>query len=196
MALEKMSHKKLRLDGVRSFSVQFNVTKILDGLYVGGRDSVDDSATLKSLGITHVVNCTEDKPTTVDGSIHYLHVPIADDPDVAIERHFDAVFGFIQSARENGKACLVHCSQGMSRSATFVLGYLVARHNMSVLDALQYTRTLRPVISPNVGFMQKLLDLEWHTRHRASLDLNKYRKDRFAAIEELVVDAGPSPADG
>ncbi|CAK4084448.1 unnamed protein product [Aphanomyces euteiches] len=209
MELDKA--KKLRLDAVCSTSVQYNVTKILDGLYVGGRESVDDLAALEMLAVTHIVNCTEDIPnffygeyepmpcttssTNDPGTISYLRVPISDDPDVAIDSFFQSVFGFIQNARDSGKVCLVHCSQGMSRSPTFILAYLVARENMSVLEALRYTRALRPVISPNVGFMRKLVELEVRTRQKASLDLVKYRKDRFATIDELVIEASPSPAD-
>ncbi|KAG9400138.1 hypothetical protein AC1031_011044 [Aphanomyces cochlioides] len=193
MELDKAN--KLRLDAVCSTSVQYNVTKILDGLYVGGRESVDDLAALEMLAVTHIVNCTEDIPNFFYGTISYLHVPIADDPDVAIDSYFQSVFGFIQNARDSGKVCLVHCSQGMSRSPTFILGYLVARENMSVLEALRYTRALRPVISPNVGFMRKLVEFEERTRQKASLDLVKYRKDRFATIDELVIEASPSPAD-
>ncbi|KAH9085509.1 hypothetical protein Ae201684P_005215 [Aphanomyces euteiches] len=211
MELDKA--KKLRLDAVCSTSVQYNVTKILDGLYVGGRESVDDLAALEMLAVTHIVNCTEDIPnffygeyepmpcttssTNDPGTISYLRVPISDDPDVAIDSFFQSVFGFIRTLRASILRCCfqVHCSQGMSRSPTFILAYLVARENMSVLEALRYTRALRPVISPNVGFMRKLVELEVRTRQKASLDLVKYRKDRFATIDELVIEASPSPAD-
>ncbi|ETV94298.1 hypothetical protein, variant [Aphanomyces invadans] len=120
-------------------------------------------------------------------TLEYLRVPVPDDPESPIDEYFPVVVHFIQNARDKGQTCLVHCSHGMSRSATFILVYLIERHGMSVLEALQYTRTLRPVISPNVGFMSKLLDLERHTHQLCSVDLQKYRKDRFAAIEELVM---------
>ncbi|RHY91157.1 hypothetical protein DYB37_007009 [Aphanomyces astaci] len=188
--------KLLRLDeAVGSFAVQHDITKVLDGLYVGGRGIADDLLAMQSLAITHVVNCTQDIPCYYDDSLEYLRVPLTDDPDTAIEAHFEIVVKFIRmynDAREMGQTCLVHCSRGMSRSATFVLVYLVERHDMSVLEALQYTRALRPVISPNVGFMGKLLDLEQRLHQRCSVDLHKYRKDRYAAIEDLVV---PSPAN-
>ena len=46
------------------------------------------------------------------------------------------------------RSCLVHCSAGMSRSATLVLAYLVRHVGMSLLDALSHTKARRPLVSP------------------------------------------------
>jgi hypothetical protein len=51
---------------------------------------------------------------------------------------------------------LVHCAAGVSRSATVVLGYLMARQNLSLAAALQHLKEVRPWVSPNPGFMQQL----------------------------------------
>ncbi|EQC31134.1 hypothetical protein SDRG_11318 [Saprolegnia diclina VS20] len=109
-----------------------------------------------------------------------------------IEMYFDDACAFIHKAVENRMACMVHCSHGMSRSATIVLAYLVKCRNMRLLEALQYLRSLRRVVSPNIGFMQRLLDLEMAVHHAHSLDLQEYKKDRFAPIHELAMNPAHS----
>lgn len=55
---------------------------------------------------------------------------------------------------------LVHCIQGISRSATIVIGYLMSRERMSLREAYEKVTTLRPISKPNVGFIEQLRQLE------------------------------------
>ena len=45
---------------------------------------------------------------------------------------------------------------GISRSATVVCAYLIAENGMSGPAAIDFVRSKRPVICPNVGFRQQL----------------------------------------
>ena len=54
---------------------------------------------------------------------------------------------------------LVNCREGCSRSATIVVAYLMARHNMTGPAALTEVRKHRE-ICPNDGFLQQLCDLD------------------------------------
>ena len=51
----------------------------------------------------------------------------------------------------------VHCVQGMSRSATLVLAYLMKTCGMGVQDAVRLVRSKREIY-PNPGFLQQLCD--------------------------------------
>lgn len=53
----------------------------------------------------------------------------------------------------------MHCYQGISRSATLVLAYLMMRENMSLEDAIVLVRKRREVF-PNSGFLRQLIELE------------------------------------
>ena len=55
---------------------------------------------------------------------------------------------------------LVHCAQGVSRSATIVASYLMRKENMLCNDALSFIKYLRPVSVPNYGFRTQLKQLE------------------------------------
>jgi len=58
-----------------------------------------------------------------------------------------------------GKA-LVYCRAGMSRSATLCVAYFMKYHDMAMQEALQFVKTRRPIIAPNVGFLRQLRDFE------------------------------------
>lgn len=51
---------------------------------------------------------------------------------------------------------LVHCAAGVSRSASFVIAYLMKKRDMLYPDALRYVKERRKVISPNSGFKKQL----------------------------------------
>lgn len=53
----------------------------------------------------------------------------------------------------------VHCQQGVSRSATVVLAYLMLYHNLTLLDAVRAVRHKREIF-PNDGFIKQLCVLE------------------------------------
>lgn len=53
----------------------------------------------------------------------------------------------------------IHCHQGVSRSASLVLAYLMIYKNMSLKQAIQQVASKR-YIFPNDGFLEQLIDLE------------------------------------
>lgn len=66
---------------------------------------------------------------------------------------------------------IVHCAGGVSRSATVVIGYLMARHDdaLSFDQALSRVREVRPFVRPNPGFEAQLR--EWE---RLGRDMGKW----------------------
>lgn len=58
-------------------------------------------------------------------SFEYLHLKVKDSPKEEISRHFDSVCSFIKKGLERGEGVLVHCAFGVSRSATFIIAFLM-----------------------------------------------------------------------
>uniref|UniRef100_A0A6V2ACU9 protein-tyrosine-phosphatase n=1 Tax=Ditylum brightwellii TaxID=49249 RepID=A0A6V2ACU9_9STRA len=69
--------------------------------------------------------------------------------------------------------CLIHCIQGISRSSTIVIGYLVSREGWSLRRALNHVRSLRPIVRPNQGFVAALLELEKKERGMNSITMEE-----------------------
>lgn len=96
--------------------------EIVEGLYLGHREDARDLAGLSRVGVTHVLNCTEELPNYHDGQLTYLKLGMRD-PDPAFAGHIAGACRFIDEARANGRV-LVHCFAAVSRSPSVVLAYL------------------------------------------------------------------------
>jgi len=70
--------------------------------------------------------------------------------------HLDEGVDFIRAAVAAKGIILVHCNAGMSRSASFVIAYLIRELGYSFEDALVFSRSKREKIFPNTGFQKQL----------------------------------------
>ncbi|KAF7264751.1 hypothetical protein GWI33_022477 [Rhynchophorus ferrugineus] len=59
-----------------------------------------------------------------------------------------------------GGRILVFCVAGVSRSATLCIAYLMKYHQLTLLEAFDHVKKIRPKIHPNCGFFQQLMDYE------------------------------------
>ena len=57
-----------------------------------------------------------------------------------------------QAARSSGGCVLVHCSQGVSRSAALTIGYLMWKLGRPYQEVADLVKAIRGVTNPNIGF--------------------------------------------
>jgi hypothetical protein len=57
-----------------------------------------------------------------------------------------------QAAKARGGRVLLHCSQGVSRSASLAIGYLMWKQNSTFDSTLAAVKAIRGVANPNIGF--------------------------------------------
>eukprot|EP00612_Vaucheria_litorea_P002193 CAMPEP_0171456346 /NCGR_PEP_ID=MMETSP0945-20130129/2867_1 /TAXON_ID=109269 /ORGANISM="Vaucheria litorea, Strain CCMP2940" /LENGTH=216 /DNA_ID=CAMNT_0011981747 /DNA_START=264 /DNA_END=911 /DNA_ORIENTATION=- len=166
-----------------------DISEILDYLYLGGSNSVLDLDDLTRRHVTHIINCTRgmDVPINPKYKFHRIRFQIDDEPDTNITAVFDSAFEMIIEAKNSKNSALVHCKKGMSRSATIVMAYCMTYENMKAVDALRHLQMKRPLVSPNPGFMAQLLILEKSIYGINTLDIEKYKMDRFASADALKI---------
>jgi Dual specificity phosphatase, catalytic domain len=75
------------------------------------------------------------------------------------------LYVFLDEARQSKSSVLVHCLAGISRSVTVTVAYLMYFMSMSLEDAFDHLRRIRPNIAPNFSFMGQLLDFEKALQH-------------------------------
>jgi protein-tyrosine phosphatase len=132
-------------------STILTVVNDISNLYLGSIIAAQDGHKLQSLNVGLIVNCAEEISNFFEESSEvfnfncdYINCSIKDEPDVDLAVHFSTLLPQIHECLyEKKKSVLVHCSQGISRSVTVVLSYLMKYHNMNLKDAFLYTRARR-----------------------------------------------------
>jgi len=147
---------------------------IIENLYLGPISSAKNERDLKSKGITHILSILQ-KP--LQESVRHRRViktiRAVDTPGCDIMQTFPECFAFIDLARDNNQAVLVHCQAGRSRSASVVIAYLMHRFNLSFLQARDRVRGMRPEINPNSGFVEQLQRFEYIRKSKNFLQQTK-----------------------
>ena len=67
---------------------------------------------------------------------------------------------FIDRCFAAGGKVLVHCNDGMSRSASLVIAYLMQKYGLDFKAALSHVQSRRFCVQPNDGFEQQLREFE------------------------------------
>ena len=136
-------------------------TKVADFLFLGNMNDAANAESLTALGIDHVLNVTAVEPSyTMSNNITYKQLHAADNGSQNIKQHFNEAFRFIDAAKKSGGSVLIHCQAGVSRSPTIAIAYLIKYFSMKMLDAYQFIKIRRTIISPNLNFMGQLLEFE------------------------------------
>jgi protein-tyrosine phosphatase len=122
------------------------VNHIQDGVYISGYRATEYAPRLRAAGITNVLKLYEDIPYFPTDFVTFEN-PLNDGEPVAPEalrRGTD----FILNCVLEEEAVLVMCVAGISRSATFVLSYLLRRGH-DLRDAYRLLKAGRPQASPH-----------------------------------------------
>lgn len=136
--------------------------EVVPYLYLGNAKNSMDLAFLEKCDIKYILNVTPNLPNHFESdiTIKYKQIPISDHWSQNLAVHFPEAIAFIDEGRSKKVGVLVHCLAGISRSVTVTVAYLMARGRMSLNDAYDYVKKVKPNISPNFNFMGQLLDFE------------------------------------
>lgn len=142
---------------------------VYPGIFLGDAATAICIRVLKDLGITAVLNAAQgdmDNWSYVNTKEHYyagtgiefMGVPAIDLKHYPMHRHFHEAADFIEKVVKSGGVVLVHCVQGISRSATLILAYLIIKKKIKIAEAISIIKSKRSC-GPNEGFCQQLIEL-------------------------------------
>lgn len=140
-------------------------SQILSYLYLGGKVDAKAKEVLQKLKIKYILNCTPQRTVDPENgcpnfyekerSFIYKRIPIFDNQGEDILAHMETAFKFIEEGKHYGNV-LVHCHKGVSRSASFVIGYLMKKNEFTLEEALAHVQMIRPIVQPNSSFLSQL----------------------------------------
>lgn len=139
--------------------------EVVSNVFISNVFGARSKAKLQDKGISRIVVAAAELDMFHESQpdLEYLRLPLADNPGQKLMPSLAEGCDFIQKARSEGRACLVHCAGGGSRSASVVIGFLL-RHESSdfpsVEAALQHLKAVRPIVEPNWGFLEQLREFE------------------------------------
>ncbi|CAL4910633.1 unnamed protein product [Urochloa decumbens] len=136
-------------------------SKVAEHVYLGGDAVAKNRDILRKNGITHVLNCVGFVcPEYFKSDLIYRTLWLQDSPTEDITSILYDVFDYFEDVREQGGRVFVHCCQGVSRSTSLVIAYLMWREGQSFDDAFQFVKAARGIANPNMGFACQLLQCQ------------------------------------
>ena len=100
------------------------------------------------------------KASVAESGVQHTWCNVRDVEEADIKEHFGTAHDCIEAARKAGTAIFVHCSRGVSRSASLCIAYLMRKEGWAAARAREHVARRRPIILPNEGFWRCLQEYE------------------------------------
>lgn len=140
-----------------------NVNPVIENkLYLGNISAARSSRSLSERRITHILSvCPDPIPGELpESGMTHLRIPVEDVDHADLLIYLPTAVRFIDQAMRSHGIVLVHCVQGLSRSATVVAAYLMWARRINSTLALETVRRAREQVWPNPGFQEQLVLFE------------------------------------
>jgi hypothetical protein len=134
----------------------YQMSEVLPGLYLGNACDAKDMNLLQKNQIKSIINISKTVPCYYEDSFDYLNLPCNDSIHENILQYFENAFEYIEKKLSENKNVLVHCQGGISRSPSFVIGYLMRYHSKTFEQAYLLVKEKRKIIDPNLNFLSQL----------------------------------------
>ena len=170
--IELEEENKIIMNDIKTEKINFEGNEIIkDKLFLGNKMSATQKEELKIRGITHILMVGYYLCELYPDEFEYGNIEIEDYERENIFKYFYTCINFI----DKSKICYVHCQAGVSRSASIVIAYVMYKLKLNFDDAFDYVRQKRNLISPNIGFILQLEDLDKVLKY-CNYDLEKFRQ--------------------
>lgn len=138
-------------------STNYSATQITNHIYISDLSSAFNKNKLKDDGITHILTTVLGIDPIFPNEFKYKNIHLRDVVHEDIMSYLDECCDYIDECINNNGKILVHCSYGISRSASIVIAYLI-KYGKTYDEAYNIVKQKRPIIEPNEGFKDQLIE--------------------------------------
>ena len=149
------------------YNISYNVSQINDNIFISDLPSAFNIIRMKEDGITHVLCVIMGMDPLYPDDFTYKNIHISDIESEDLHIYINECVKYIDDVVKNNGKILVHCSYGISRSASMVIAYFI-KNGMSYDEAYNFVKSKRNIIEPNDGFKEQLRSLEKETKEELS----------------------------
>ncbi|KRW98515.1 hypothetical protein PPERSA_00112 [Pseudocohnilembus persalinus] len=153
-------------------------TNLKGAIWLGDTNAAKNLKALQNNKITAVLTVAKNSGIkySVNDNIMHRVIQAEDNISYDLSIHFQAISEFIHEQRIRLKNILIHCVNGVSRSVTALISYLMIKEFYSLEEALQICKIHRQIVKPNPGFMRQLMILDrdiFQANQRLKYKMNK-----------------------
>ena len=163
-------------------------------LYYGNKKPALNDEELSNIGIKAII-CLLPKESQIEHDLNkfeVLNINTEDSILCSLNEWAQKTSDFIEKNINENKPVYVHCAQGISRSTSCILHYLMAKKSMNLKDSFDLVRSKRKVASPTVGFFKDLIDLDIKLYGTSSMSLEDYSLimiyENFPTLDKKEID--------
>jgi len=139
------------------------VTDMGDGFYLTGFKGADEFIKYQNQEQNDnysIVTVMHEPLEEVSYTDNDIYIKAYDGEGEKLDKHFDEVCEKVMALHAKGYEILIHCHQGISRSATMLIAILMKKNNWGSRRAYTEVKNKRSIISPNPWFIMQLLQYE------------------------------------
>ena len=142
------------------------ISTIIDSfLYLGSQYSTRTD-TISEIKITHIISIGCD-PLYSNLDVTNYKYDIEDNGDknnmtLFFTKVIPEIHEIMNKCLNQHQKVLVHCQAGMSRSAIVIITWLMKYQNMDYDKAYKFVKERRPVISPNISFVEYVKQMKYN----------------------------------
>jgi protein-tyrosine phosphatase len=163
-----------------------SMARVDTNVFLGSFRHAEKRDELVENGVTHVLNCAKPHCSNHDDSFYAPQnimvqaVDASDSPEFPmLALNFDVCYDFLEHCRKKNGKVLIHCLQGLNRSSTVCVAYLMIKNNWDLLKTVSICHAARPYILPNLGFQQQLIEFAYANNLLDSGGKNLQLQDPF-----------------
>ena len=132
--------------------------EIIPNIFIGNYAFALNKKLLLENKITHILNCGNGLKNfySKEGIFKYKQIPLYDSKTQNLTQFINDINIFVEEGSSNENKILIHCGEGVSRSAAVGLMYMITKKGFCYSKAREIFEKKRKGCCPNDGFVSQL----------------------------------------